>query len=94
MKGILVMGDDGREYLLGFEPTHPQPMPVLSRRAADGRFEPVTDVQEASRLAARHLGIGPRLVGPGMGQHTFLWHAFEQALAALPQPPRWPTGTR
>ncbi len=94
VKGILVTGDDGHEYLLGFEPTHPQPTPVLSRRSADGRFEPVTDVQEASRLAARQLGLAPRLVGPGMGQHTFLWNAFEQALAALPQPPRWPTGAR
>jgi hypothetical protein len=94
VKGILVTGADGHEYLLGFEPTRPVATPVLSRRTADGRFEPVTDLEEASRLAARHLGLGPQLVGPGMGRHMFLWNAFQQALAALPQPPRWPTGPR
>jgi len=86
--------DDGQEYLLGFEPTRPVPTPTLGRRTADGRFEPVADPGEASRLAARHLGLGAQLIGPGMGRHSLLWNAFQQALAALPQPPRWPTWPR
>jgi len=94
VKGILVTGDDGQEYLLGFEPTRPVPTPTLGRRTADGRFEPVADPGEASRLAARHLGLDAQLIGPGMGRHSLLWNAFQQALAALPQPPRWPTWPR
>ena len=94
VKGILVTGDDRQEYLLGFEPTRPVATPVLSRRTAEGRFEPVANLEEASRLAARQLGLGPQLIGPGMGRHSFLWNAFQQALAALPQPPRWPTAPR
>src|ERR1051325_8199088 len=95
VKGILVAGNDGQKYLLGFEPTRPVPTPVLSRRGADrrfepgggpqearpvpargrggrgaaGRFEPVADLKEASRVAARQLGLGPQLIGPGMGPH-------------------------
>jgi hypothetical protein len=91
VKGILVVGDDGQEYLLGFEPTRPVPTPVLSRRGADGRFEAVADLMEASRLAARQLGLGPQLIGPGMGRHSFLWNSFQQALKALPTAPSWPT---
>ena len=60
VKGILVEGGDGREYLLGFRPGQPAPTPILSRRGADGRFEPVEDVQEASRLAVKQLGISGR----------------------------------
>ena len=91
VKGILVAGNDGHEYLLGFRPGQPVPVPVLSRRQADGRFEPVEDVQEASRLAAKQLGLGGGLIGPGSGQYLFLWSAFKMALEALPVPPRWPT---
>ena len=40
VKGILVEGGDGQEYLLGFRPGSPGPTPTLSRRRADGRFEP------------------------------------------------------
>ncbi len=94
VKGILVTGDDGQEYLLGFVPTRPGPTPGLSRRTAGGGFGPGADLGEASRLAARHLGLGAQLIGPGMGGHAFLWNAFQQALAALPQPPRWPTWSR
>ncbi|HEY7040663.1 MAG TPA: hypothetical protein VID28_17500 [Methylomirabilota bacterium] len=92
VKGILVAGHDGHEYLLGFTPGRPMPTPVLSRRGSDGRFEPVEDVQEASRLAVRELGFGGGLIGPGTGQHAFLWSAFTAALKALPAPPTWPTG--
>lgn len=91
VKGILVAGNDGQEYLLGFRPDQPIPTPVLSRRQSDGRFEPVEDVQEASRLAVRELGFGGGLIGPGTGQHAFLWSAFKAALKALPVPPSWPT---
>ena len=91
VKGILVAGSDGHEYLLGFDPSRPVPTPVLSRRQADGRFEPVTDLQEASRLAARQLGLGAQPIGPGSGAHFLLWNAFQTALGALPTPPNWPT---
>jgi len=90
VKGILVEGSDGQEYLLGFRPGSPVPTPVLSRRS-DGRFEPVEDVQEASRLAAKQFGLSGGLIGPGTGQHLFLWSAFRAALETLPTPPSWPT---
>ncbi len=92
VRGILVEGGDGHEYLLGFEPGRPTPTPTLSRRRADGRFELLEDVQEASRLAVKQLGIsGPHLIGPGWGKHFFLWTAFKEALKALPVVPAWPT---
>ena len=91
VRGILVAGSDGHEYLLGFEPGQSVPTPVLSRRQADGRFAPVEDVQEASRLAAKQIGLGSGLIGPGTGRHLFLWNAFKVALTALPTPPSWPT---
>ena len=91
VRGILFTGNDGHEFLLGFTPREPIPTHVLSRRQGDGRFEPVADVQEASRLAVRQLGFGGGLIGPGTGQHAFLWSAFRAALAALPAPPSWPT---
>ncbi len=37
VKGILVEGNDGHEYLLGFGSDH---SPIFSRREADGTFEP------------------------------------------------------
>jgi hypothetical protein len=92
VKGILVEGGDGQEYLLGFRPGSPGPTPTLSRRRADGQFEPVEDVQEASRLIVKQVGIsGPHLIGPGWGPHFFLWSAFTEALKALPTVPSWPT---
>lgn len=92
VKGILVEGGDGQEYLLGFRPGSPGPTPTLSRRRADGRFEPVEDVQEASRLIVKQVGIsGPHLIGPGWGPNFFLWTAFKEAMKALPTVPSWPT---
>ena len=92
VKGILFEGSDGQEYLLGFSPGRPTPTPILSRRLADGRFSAVDDVWEASRVAAKQLGISSSpLIGPGMGQNLFLWTAFQAALKAFPSAPTWPT---
>lgn len=92
VKGILFEGSDGHEYLLGFAPAQPQPTPILSRRQADGRFQIVDDLQEASRIAVKQLGIaGPTLIGPGWGRQMFLWTAFKAALTAFPSIPSWPT---
>jgi hypothetical protein len=92
VKGILFEGSDGHEYLLGFSPTRPVPTPTLSRRDADGRFTPLADVQEASRIAVKQLGISEgHLIGPGWGKQMFLWTAFKEALKAFPAAPSWPT---
>jgi hypothetical protein len=92
VKGILFEGSDGHEYLLGFTPAQPRPTPVLSRRQADGRFQVVDDLQEASRIAVKQLGTGgPTLIGPGWGGQFFLWTAFKAALGAFPPIPSWPT---
>ena len=92
VKGILFEGSDGREYLLGFSPTGPVPTPTLSRRDADGRFEAFADLQEASRVAVKQLGLSEgHLIGPGMGRQIFLWAAFKEALKAFPPIPSWPT---
>jgi hypothetical protein len=92
VKGILVAGSDGHEYLLGFTPTQPVPTPTLSRRQSDGTFQVLTDLQEASRVAMKQLGrSAPNLIGPGWGQHLFLWAAFREALKAFPPVPSWPT---
>ncbi len=92
VKGILVAGSDGHEYLLGFTRGHAKSTPTLSRRQADGTFKPLDDIREASKVAARQLGItGPHLIGPGWGEHLFLWTAFKEALKAFPPVPSWPT---
>ena len=52
----------------------------------------VEDVQEASRLIVKQVGIsGPHLIGPGWGPNFFLWAAFTEALKALPTVPSWST---
>jgi hypothetical protein len=81
VKGILIEGRDGNEYLLGF-----------ARRGPDGGFRLFEDLREASRVAARQLGPrGANVIGPGWGTGLFLWSAFADALGALPTPPAWPT---
>ena len=75
VKGILIEGRDGQEYLLGF---HPQPTgrlsgpPTLSRPEVDGAFRLYEDVQEASRVAMAQLGPrGAHVLGPGWGEELF-----------------------
>jgi hypothetical protein len=97
VKGILVEGRDGQEYLLGFGRQGSGKLsgpPVLSRRAPDGTFRVYEDLQEASRVAMSQ--IVPRqahVIGPGWGKDLFLWGAFADALEALPALPTWPTWT-
>ena len=91
VRGILVEGSDGEEYLLGFSSAGPGKTPVFSRRRVDGTFEPMEDLAEASRIAAKQLGTGPRLIGPGMGKELWLWMAFQEALKTFPPVPSWPT---
>ena len=92
VKGILVEGSDGAEYLLGFAGEPAAPTPTLSRRQVDGTFSALGNLQEASKVAARQLGIsGPHLIGPGMGPYVFLWTAFKEALKTFPPVPTWPT---
>jgi len=92
VKGILIQGSDGAEYLLGFSSAGRVPMPVLSRRAADGTFSAVADLREASKVARKELGISePHLIGPGRGKSLFLWTAFKEALKTFPPVPTWPT---
>ncbi|HSF03145.1 MAG TPA: hypothetical protein VLA62_09050 [Solirubrobacterales bacterium] len=65
---------------------------MLSRRGQDGRFAPIEDLREASKVAVAQLGFrGPRLIQPGSGKALFLWAAYEQALESLPPRPTWPT---
>jgi hypothetical protein len=92
VKGILIDGNDGDEYLLGFETTEQIQSPVFSRRRANGTFEPLRDIEVASRAALKQLGLtGPHMIGPGMGKDVYLWFAFQEALKAFPPPPTWPT---
>jgi hypothetical protein len=88
VKGILVEGNDGHEYLLGFGPDK---SPIFSRREADGMFEPLEDVRRASEAAIKQIGHTGGLIGPGMGKDTWLWGAFREALKAFPSIPTWPT---
>ena len=94
VKGILIEGRDGQEYLLGFErqPTQMTGPPTLSRRGPDGVFQRFEDVQEASKVAMSQLC--PRaapVIGPGWGKELFLWRTFADALRSLPTLPTWPT---
>jgi hypothetical protein len=92
VKGILIEGSDGAEYLLGFRPAQPVPTPILSRRQTDGSFSAVEDPWEASKVACKQLGISEgHLIGPGMGRSLFLWTAFKEALKTFPPVPTWPT---
>ncbi len=92
VRGILVTGNDGHEYLLGFTPGRPVPTPTLSRRGSDGTFEVLADLQEASRIAMVQLGrTEGHLIGPGSGKHSWLWAAFKEALKTFPPVPSWPT---
>jgi len=84
VKGILIEGDDGQEYLLGFGPTERTGPPTLSR--------PFEDSADAAKVAVKQLGLsGPHVIGPGMGKDFFLWFAFQEALKAFPPIPAWPT---
>jgi hypothetical protein len=94
VRGILVEGRDGQEYLLGFERQPTGQLtgpPVLSRRAPDGTFQVYEDLREASRVAMSQLGPRPaHVIGPGWGEELFLWGAFADALRTLPALPNWP----
>jgi hypothetical protein len=48
VKGILIEGSDGHEYLLGFGSDR---SPIFSRRQADGTFESLEDMSRASAEA-------------------------------------------
>jgi hypothetical protein len=95
VKGILIEGRDGQEYLLGFRRESTGRLagpPTLSRRQSDGGFLPFEDVREASRVAMSQIGPrGAHVIGPGWGQELFLWSAFADALRSLPTLPTWPT---
>ena len=92
VKGILIAGSDGHEYLLGFTLAGERAAPTLSRRQADGTFEPLPDQMAASKIALTQLGLtGSPLIGPGMGKEFFLWAAFGEALKSFPPIPTWPT---
>jgi hypothetical protein len=95
VKGILIEGRDGQEYLLGFERQPPDQMagpPTLSRRGPDGAFQRIEDVREASKVAMTQLGPqGGHVIGPGWGKELFLWRTLADALRSLPTVPTWPT---
>jgi hypothetical protein len=91
IKGILVEGNDGHEYLLGFGPPEQPRSPIFSRRKADGTFERLENTAETSKLAMTQIGHTGGLIGPGMGQDSWLWGAFRAALEAFPPIPKWPT---
>ena len=84
VKGILIEGNDG----LGFGPDN---SPIFSRRQTDRTFEPLEDVLRASRVAVTQIGHTGGLIGPGMGNYTWLWGAYRKALEAFPPIPIWPT---
>jgi len=88
VKGILIEGNDGQEYLLGFGPDN---SPIFSCRQANGTFEPLEDVWRASKVAITQIGHTGGLIGPGMGNRTWLGGAFRAALEAFPSIPTWPT---
>ncbi|HTI55780.1 MAG TPA: hypothetical protein VMC04_16200 [Verrucomicrobiae bacterium] len=91
VKGILIEGDDGHEYLLGFGPPERPRSPIFSRRRADGTFEPLENTAETSRFVMKQIGHTGGLIGPGMGKDFWLWGAFRAALEAFPPIPTWPT---
>ncbi len=91
VKGILIEGGDGHEYLLGFQTVGHAQAPTFSRRHADGTFETLSD-PAASRMALAEVGLtGEHLIGPGMGKDFFLWGVFREALRSFPPVPTWPT---
>src|SRR5262245_2715996 len=83
VKGILIEGSDGHEYLLGFGSDK---SPIFSRRQADGTFEPLEDIARASRVAITQVGHTGGLIGPGMGTHSWLWGAYREALKVPANP--------
>ena len=91
IKGILIEGDDGHEYLLGFGPAERPRSPIFSRRRADGTFEALANTAETSRFVTKQIGHTGGLIGPGMGKDVWLWGAFRAALEAFPPIPTWPT---
>ena len=94
VRGILIAGSDGHEYLLGFTRTGERASPILSRRQDDGTFAPLPDQMAASKIALTQLGLtGSPLIGPGMGKEFFLWTAVGEALKSFPPIPTWPTWT-
>ena len=95
VKGILIEGRDGQEYLLGFDRLprgQAAGPPTLSRRGPDGAFERFDDPLKASRAVVAQQGLrSGHVIGPGRGKDLFLWMTFADALKSLPDAPMWPT---
>jgi len=83
VKGILIEGNDGHEYLLGSGRTTRRSSAATKPTARLSRLE---DVLRASKVAITQIGHTGGLIGPGMGNYTWLWGAYRKALGSICQP--------